>query len=702
MREACVQFVSEQPLSPLMQHARNIVQQSGIADSLIRVLTEQYVLSALKKPETRDQVFGIFVLEQLSGSIYDELRKRSKENDKCRIIRPIVIVQSHKLDSDLRIPFKTHPLMSLAMYDMAGITLAGDLTTDERHELSRRIMLMGGTALSSVTAKKTSVVVSRNMSDTRCAIARDMRPLIPILKPEWVNHWYTESLKDNIISAKSNYDKFRLPAFAGLTITPAQVCLFFSCSAESNFFPEQIESEKRRKLQQVAEKYGFTYHPNLEKNITIHLVCERAEGDKWQKAREWGMFTVSYDWVRDSIANGQALPEKGYIIGPDNSRNEDDLLFQDRRLQRKSASKDRRRESDNQPGTSSRRVRRSDSPTAAAGRDSDGADVPFSVTQTLRSFRFDGDPVTDPVPVERELSFTEKHAYLNEEDRQNDIFDGVEFGIVSCDAEKKQFFCKLVRNNSGYLHNGASDDDNYVLIGKDEVDDEAKEVMKHFRENGSSATFVSYKWLIACAEKGTLEDSEPYQYNDEDDDADSQSLPVAEQSLGFKVTKRDYSQRNDTYTKLSSIRYSGGINETIDDSALINQYSRRNDSHATQRRTSGPADDDDVSVACSQWKHASAERVDADVRSQAGTDFDDCSIISFPNSQHGRRRADKTLIDFENSSQVGHCRLGSNEVQLLVRNRDVLKTANDFNLVEIRDRHLMPPATRRTGPPNRK
>lgn len=229
IREACIYLVSGEPLSALMKHVRSVIQRSGMAEQLIRVQSEQYILKFLLKPEMREQVFGIFVLERFSGSIYEELRKRSKENNKCRIVSPLTIIQAAKQDSvndmstELRIPFKPYPLLSMAMSRLSGITLSGDLAPDERKDLSRMIALMGGSLHSNGPNTRTSVVVGRKMCDTRCVMARQMDPPLPIVSPDWIHHCYAESEKGNIIDGREKYRKYQLTPFAGFKLSPAQV-----------------------------------------------------------------------------------------------------------------------------------------------------------------------------------------------------------------------------------------------------------------------------------------------------------------------------------------------------------------------------------------------------------------------------------------------------------------------------------------------
>lgn len=225
IRETCLYFVrgaGGQRLGKVSQSAQELVRQSGMAESLIRSVSEDDVLKSLKSRKNREEVCGVFVLEHLSGTLYEELRLRSKETPSCRVIRPIAILHSQRLNNEVTIPVKPHPLLSMAMDTVPGITLAGDLSPEERHSLARKIMLMCGRPLSVIRPNVTAVVVSRNMTDLRCIEARKMG--IVILTPEWVEYCYTESDKNNYVFGRDCYKEFMLPAFAGMTFSPAQVC----------------------------------------------------------------------------------------------------------------------------------------------------------------------------------------------------------------------------------------------------------------------------------------------------------------------------------------------------------------------------------------------------------------------------------------------------------------------------------------------
>ncbi|KAK3313698.1 hypothetical protein B0H66DRAFT_358203 [Apodospora peruviana] len=72
--------------------------------------------------------------------------------------------------------------------------------------------------------------------------------------------------------------------------------------------------------QQIADKIeanGGTYTGDLTRRVT-HLIVYKPEGRKYQAAKNWGIQTVSIEWVNDSVERGMILDEKCYdpILAP--------------------------------------------------------------------------------------------------------------------------------------------------------------------------------------------------------------------------------------------------------------------------------------------------------------------------------------------------------------------------------------------------
>lgn len=415
------------------------------------------------------------------------------------------------------------------------------------------------------------------------------------------------------------------------------------------------------------------------------------------------MHCVSYDWVVSSIETGFALPEKDFLIGPvdenDASESVTQSLFNETRFERKRMSKSRRSDPINHLTQEVRRFRGNGSPS---DRRSDGSQGLSTLTEGLHVSEVCEEP--DDPPVEKESSFTEEYGHLLD-DPHDDVFDGLEFSLISCDPEKASFMKKLIQSGSGYLQPRISEDVNYVLVGRDELDDEANDLMEQFKANDSSATFVSYKWLIASAEKNTLLDVEEYQFGDIPDDS-TPATPAAEHpNLGFKVTKKDYSQRN-AYKSLTSISFSGSISDSIGDQALIDEYSRRSDSTQSKSRA-GAADtssqDEDL-TGNSQWKRVGAGLLRDDQSVTEREEWDDaCSVISSYASIAADNTKSNVPIVLLASQFASHAEHGQPQAARVQRPQAILNVNNNNALsdMQVRERERRMNSSAASRPGNR-
>ncbi|KAK1751282.1 S-M checkpoint control protein rad4 [Echria macrotheca] len=80
------------------------------------------------------------------------------------------------------------------------------------------------------------------------------------------------------------------------------------------------DPDVRQEIIERVRANGGIYTGDLTKQVT-HLVACKAEGRKYHAAKNWGLHTVSIEWMKDSIARGMILDEKCY----------DPILPQDKR-----------------------------------------------------------------------------------------------------------------------------------------------------------------------------------------------------------------------------------------------------------------------------------------------------------------------------------------------------------------------------------
>ncbi|CCC05139.1 hypothetical protein SMACR_07877 [Sordaria macrospora] len=81
-----------------------------------------------------------------------------------------------------------------------------------------------------------------------------------------------------------------------------------------------MEAEERQHIIDMVEKGGGTYTGDLTRRVT-HLVVCKPEGRKYQAAHNWGIRTVTVEWVNDCVERGLILDEKCYDpLLPQNER----------------------------------------------------------------------------------------------------------------------------------------------------------------------------------------------------------------------------------------------------------------------------------------------------------------------------------------------------------------------------------------------
>eukprot|EP00878_Enallax_costatus_P033086 GHUV01036472.1.p1 GENE.GHUV01036472.1~~GHUV01036472.1.p1 ORF type:complete len:277 (+),score=105.12 GHUV01036472.1:647-1477(+) len=72
----------------------------------------------------------------------------------------------------------------------------------------------------------------------------------------------------------------------------------------------------KQELQRLASSIGATYSGDLVQGVTTHLICKRLidcfGSIKYQRALEWGIHIVTYEWLEASSAAGRPLPEQDY------------------------------------------------------------------------------------------------------------------------------------------------------------------------------------------------------------------------------------------------------------------------------------------------------------------------------------------------------------------------------------------------------
>lgn len=150
---------------------------------------------------------------------------------------------------------------------------------------------MGAVHKLDLTSDVTHLVVGRIDTPKYQYVARE-RLDVKVLSPQWVQAVRDEWTEGGSVNLEALEDQYRLPTFFGL-----QICV-------TGF----EDLDERSALAQSFTDNGAAYHGDLTKAVT-HLVAASPQGKKYEYAAQWGIKTVTIEWVRQSITRGMALDE---------------------------------------------------------------------------------------------------------------------------------------------------------------------------------------------------------------------------------------------------------------------------------------------------------------------------------------------------------------------------------------------------------
>jgi hypothetical protein len=81
-----------------------------------------------------------------------------------------------------------------------------------------------------------------------------------------------------------------------------------------------FQLEERKEIQEMVEKNGGKFRPDLEKDVVTHLIAKQTSGNeeptgpKYRHARMWGISVLSKKWVDDCVRRGVKLYECEYDV----------------------------------------------------------------------------------------------------------------------------------------------------------------------------------------------------------------------------------------------------------------------------------------------------------------------------------------------------------------------------------------------------
>ena len=180
---------------------------------------------------------------------------------------------------------------------------------------------MGGFYTSSFTMAVTHVLADCVLS-AKCAVA--YKAGVPVMRAEWVEEVWKESLNDISKATDSHFTRYVCPIFHNIN-----VCFSQLDSGKKESLRKIIESNGTLPLPITKRMFitfmlilskieffcvGGIYSPQLMKEKTQILIIERGTGEKFRYAKQWNVLCVKPDWITDSKLAGHVLSTEKYQV----------------------------------------------------------------------------------------------------------------------------------------------------------------------------------------------------------------------------------------------------------------------------------------------------------------------------------------------------------------------------------------------------
>lgn len=233
--------------------------------------------------------------------------------DSARPFRDVVICCT-SIPPDLRVrlclsPPPSHPPLPLRLWPQ--------LTPPAQTEIANKTTELGGIHKYDLTPDCTHLIVGEYNTPKYRHVAKD-RPDVKPMAAGWVeavrNCWVEDADIDfDALEAEWQLKTFEASGGESTTASTIDAVRRPLLCCMTGFEDPDV----RQEIQAKIESNGGVYTGDLTKRVT-HLVVYKAEGRKYQAAKNWGVHTVSIEWVNDSVERGMILEEKCYdpILAP--------------------------------------------------------------------------------------------------------------------------------------------------------------------------------------------------------------------------------------------------------------------------------------------------------------------------------------------------------------------------------------------------
>lgn len=257
-----------------------------VENTYLRIISPDELLTALQDSSSRTEVIGIYVLQSLEGPLYADLAKRSEEDENCRIVSHLALLECIDLNKSPLIPLRKWPLASLTFLDQKFIIASSDNYTEQvKYELRDKIRAMGGgTSRDMIGA---NFLISENMITNKAYYVRKkMKHNMPIVTREFVDRCWKAFQSGKMIS------KNQLLSIIQQCTTPslfdgAEFCLYKltkESTTKVKTMLHQVGAYCTEKLSHCSQFIVFdsqTLLPELQRIIKANDISAEAVSPEW-------------------------------------------------------------------------------------------------------------------------------------------------------------------------------------------------------------------------------------------------------------------------------------------------------------------------------------------------------------------------------------------------------------------------------------
>ncbi|KAJ1337263.1 DNA replication regulator DPB11 [Microdochium nivale] len=185
------------------------------------------------------------------------------------------------------------------------------IAPDLRAMIDRSTKEMGGIHKYDLTPEATHLIVGEYETPKYRHVARDRPDIVP-MAAGWIDAMRALWIADQEIDFLALQDEWRLKTFEASGGNP------------SSTVPEERQRQRllccltgfedhqvRTMIEDKVRSNGGDYTGDLSKSVT-HLITYLPEGKKYRAAKNWGIHTVSVEWLHDSVERGMILMEQCY------------------------------------------------------------------------------------------------------------------------------------------------------------------------------------------------------------------------------------------------------------------------------------------------------------------------------------------------------------------------------------------------------